>query len=136
MTLSKTTFVAAGKAKPTTRLIMMRRKPSARMPLRGLSSAQASGKDFHASFFFSSFLPAFTSGSSAMARLEVLLSRDLFDVSSLHFTTFGGRVLTELEADRLSAWGKTFKHPVFVRAARCSRGVPMPTMARIAFAVL
>src|SRR5579859_5209008 len=52
----------------------IKRNPSARIPRRGLSSAQASGSDFHASFFFSAFLSAFTSGSSAIDRLGLVLS--------------------------------------------------------------
>src|SRR5262249_17256437 len=70
MTSSKTSFSDAGNANPATFPTAISSKPSARIPFRGFRSAQASGNDFHASFFFSSFL----SESTATAPREAILS--------------------------------------------------------------
>src|SRR5579859_11408 len=52
MTLSRKYFDDAGSTSPATRLMAISTKPSASKPRRGWISAQISGSDFQADFFF------------------------------------------------------------------------------------
>ena len=55
-TLSRKYFVEAGRTNPETRLIVIKKSPSARTPLRGWIIAQTSGSAFH-TFVFGGLAP-------------------------------------------------------------------------------
>ncbi len=68
ITLSTKYFADAGKTKPATRLTAISTKPSASRPRRGWISAQTSGSDFQADFFFAAGF--FASGAVASLPLD------------------------------------------------------------------
>src|ERR1700693_4500432 len=77
MTSSTRYLVEAGRIRPETRLTAIRSKPAARIPRRGLMSAQTWGRFFHAFLVFLSFEEAFASFSVGISggRSEPLVFR-------------------------------------------------------------
>jgi len=75
MTSSKNYFGENGKAKPATRLIAIKPKPSKRIPLRGFNSARISGRAFQVSAADFFGLPAApTAPTAGAATREWVLS--------------------------------------------------------------